>query len=225
MQPSAVQENSVERIKKMLASKQPLVWLFYGDSITHGASHVQGFKNYAEIFAERVRSELGRCHDAVINTAISGNTIRDLLNEYDQRVERFHPDLVFLMIGMNDCSTTRGISVEEFEGKLQELCARFEKSGALSVLQTTCPILPNTSPDRAPHFDSYMDRVRSVAKNRNLPLVDHTRVWREQAWKHYFLMNNEFHPNHFGHVLFAQTIFRDLGIFDPASPMCRLFVP
>ena len=31
----------------------PWTWLFYGDSITHGAAHTHGFRAFPEIFAER----------------------------------------------------------------------------------------------------------------------------------------------------------------------------
>lgn len=56
----------MERIKKLLRSDDPLTWVFYGDSITHGLSHTFGHRDYAELFAERVRYELGRAMDIII---------------------------------------------------------------------------------------------------------------------------------------------------------------
>ena len=47
--------------------------MFTGDSITHGALHTMGWRSYPEHFAERVRWELGRMRDIVINTGISGD--------------------------------------------------------------------------------------------------------------------------------------------------------
>ena len=38
--------------------KQQWTWVFYGDSITHGAAHTHGWRSFPEIFQERVRWEL-----------------------------------------------------------------------------------------------------------------------------------------------------------------------
>ena len=102
---------------------------------------------------------------------------------------------------------------------------RRQSLDAIPVLQTTCPILPGTSPDREPHFPAYMDAIRAVAAERRLPLVDHTRYWEETKDKHYFWMNNAFHPNGYGHRAFAMPLLRALGIFDPQSFTGRLLIP
>src|SRR5690606_24334953 len=66
-------------LKSYLESPEPLRWVFTGDSITQGAKHTHGMRAYPEIFAERIRWELGRVRDVVLNTAVSGNTTADLL--------------------------------------------------------------------------------------------------------------------------------------------------
>jgi lysophospholipase L1-like esterase len=215
----------MQRITKLLQSAEPVKWLFYGDSITHGAVHTFGARDYTEHFDERVRFEMGRVTDVVINTAISGNTSRELLAGFDWRVRQFSPHVVFLMIGMNDCSETRNLTADEFRQNLQQLCDQFAEINALPVLQTTCPILPNTTPDREPYFAEYMQIIRDVAQTNNLPLVDHNQYWEENRDKLYYWMSNLFHPNGEGHLAFAHTLFRELGIFDASSNVCRLFVP
>jgi lysophospholipase L1-like esterase len=215
----------MDRVKRLLASDQPTKWLFLGDSITHGALHTFGYRDYAELFAERVRYELGRSLDVVINTAISGNSTRDLLAQFEWRVAQFKPQVVFVMIGMNDCGEGNDITLEEFCGNLAELVRRLEAVGALGVLQTTCPILAPLAPERAPHFPAYMDAVRSVAAQSRLPLVDHARFWAEHPDKHFYWMSDAFHPNAYGHRAFAELIFRRLGIHDPAAQSCRLHIP
>lgn len=215
----------MERVKKLLRSEEPLTWIFYGDSITHGVLHTFGYRDYAELFAERVRSELGRMMDVVATTAISGNTTRDLLASFDWRVARFRPDVVFLMIGMNDCSKEKGIGVEEFEKNVLELVDRITELGTVPVLQTTCPILPGQAPERLPYFDSYMDAIRKVSADRKLPLIDHTEHWREEEEHHFLWMSNAFHPNAYGHRAFAQYIYRCLDIYDAQSRSCQLMIP
>ncbi len=215
----------MQRIADLLTSGKPLKWLFYGDSITHGGLHTFGARDYTEHFSERVRTEMGRPQDIIIKTAISGNTTRDLLRDYDWRLAQFSPHIVFLMIGMNDCSTGREISAKEFRENLRQLCFLMEEAGVLPVLQTTCPILPGTAPDREPNFPIFMNIIREVAAGRNLPLVDHEAEWQQKAEKHFYWMSNAFHPNAAGHTAFAHTLLKALGIFDPATPTGRLFVP
>jgi len=215
----------MERIKKLLKSDAPIKWVFYGDSITHGAFHTFGQRDYVELFAERVRFELRREMDIIITTAISGDTTRGLLASFNWRVAQFNPDVVFLMIGMNDCNIDHGIGVEEFGDNLVELATKMTDLGTLPVLQTTCPILPGQAPERFPYFDSYMDRIRKVASDFKLPLIDHTRFWRERSESHFYWMSNAFHPNAYGHRAFAENIYRCLDIYDDTSQSCRLDVP
>ncbi len=215
----------MNEIKSLLTHDEPVTWLFYGDSITHGALHTWGWRDYTELFAERIRQELARYMDVVINTAISGDTTPGLLAGFDWRAARFKPEAVFLMIGMNDCSANNSVPIDRFEQNLNELADRFAELGTCVVMQTTCPILPDTSPDREPHFDDYMQKVRDVAAARSLPLIDHTAWWRRNEEKLYFWQSNAFHPNEYGHRAFVHLVFRDMGIFDEQSPTCRLFVP
>ena len=47
-------------------------WVFYGDSITHGALHTYGWRSFVEIFEERLRFEKNHVMDYVINSGTSG---------------------------------------------------------------------------------------------------------------------------------------------------------
>lgn len=216
----------MQKIPALLSDREkPAKWLFYGDSITHGAVHTFGKRDYTEHFSERVRTELGRSQDIVIKTAVSGNTTRDLLATFDWRVGAFRPDVVFLMIGMNDCSAGRNITLGEFRENLEVLIRKIADLGGETVLQTTCPILPGGAPDREGNFPAFMKTIREVAAERSLLLVDHEAFWQVHADKHYYWMSNAFHPNGEGHLAFAHELFRKIGIFDENSTTCRLFVP
>ena len=131
----------MERIRHILEGSEPAKWVFYGDSITHGALHTFGQRDYAELFAERLRYELGRTMDVVLTTAISGDNTRGLLSGFDWRVGQFRPQVVLIMIGMNDCSEGNDISLTEFTDNLDKLVDQLRQIDALPVLQTTCPIL------------------------------------------------------------------------------------
>ena len=97
----------MEKVKELLTSEKPLKWLFSGGSITHGAFHTFGERDYTEHFAERVRFELGRKLDVVIKAAISGTDTNSPLKHFDTLLGQFKPDVVFLMFGMNDCESEK----------------------------------------------------------------------------------------------------------------------
>ncbi len=215
----------MHRLHALFTRNEPATWLFAGDSITHGALHTLGWRDYTELFRERVGWELRRQHDAVINTAYSGYTVRNLLDEYTPRIGRFAPDVVFIMIGMNDCCEER-VPLPEFSGALRTLAERIQQDGGLPVLQTTCPVIAGKAPGREEYLPSYMDAVRGVAVETNLPLVDHAAVWLARSeQERYYLMSDPFHPNECGHRAFAHALFHAAGIWDDVSYTCRLFVP
>ncbi len=215
----------MDRLRKLLEREAPVKWLFYGDSITHGVRHTFGWRDYVELFSERVRAELGRSMDLVLNSAISGNTTRELLDGYSWRVEQFKPDVVFLMIGMNDCKDELEMTSDEFRGNLRRLFDQNVGIGALTVFQTTCPILPGLAPEREPTFPVFMQTIRDVAADTGAPLVDHVEHWRKNEESHHFWMSNAFHPNQYGHRAFGHLLFRQLGMYDTESICCRLLVP
>ena len=211
-------KNIVERMKEPRGMR----WLFYGDSITHGAKHTTGFKDFSELFRERIVWELGRCNDLVLNSAYSGFTTRDLLEKFDERAAYFRPDAVFLMIGTND--TVKIADENVFRSNLNKLAEQFEKLGTCLILLTPLPVFRNLDASRGAAVPAYAGIVRETARARGLPLIDEYRSWENDPAAVY-LYADELHPNNFGHVKIAHDIFRALGIFDEKSWVCRLFVP
>lgn len=215
----------MERIERLLQSEEPVTWVFYGDSITHGALHTEGWRDYVEIFAERVRYERGLTRQTIINSATSGDNTRGLLAGFEWRVAQFRPAVVPVMIGMNDCSSGNDISDREFEDNLRTLAGRIADLGAMTLMQTTSPILPGQAPDRSPHIGRFMDIIRAVAADLGLPLVDHARHWQEHADRLFYWMSDPFHPNAAGHRVLARHLCSCLDIWDEASPCGRQFIP
>lgn len=216
---------AILQITELLQVDKPITWLFYGDSITQGALHTSGCRDYGELFGERIRWELGRSMDVVINTAISGNTTRELIETFEWRVARFLPNIAFLMIGVNDCHPEYLISYEQFYNNLETLVSMFHKINTLLVLQTSNPMLPGATSERERYFPDYMDAVRKIAAAGNIPLIDHAKHWQQNVERHYYWMSDGVHPNEYGHRVFAHLLLNELGLFDPQSRTCRLFIP
>ena len=214
-----------DRLREIL-SGPPVTWVFLGDSITQGVAHTHGHRGYVEHFAERVRGELGRRGDAVINSGVSGATAEDLLPEFHWRAGRFAPDVVFVMFGTNDILAGED-GVRAFRYRLDQIVQRSRDVGATVVLQTPPPVLEDDG--RGPRLIAlYAEAVRDVARDLGVLVVDHAAAWEAAAsdagedvapagW-----LDDTFHPGARGHHELTLTLLSTIGIADPASEVCSL---
>ena len=202
----------------LLQSPSPQRWLFYGDSITHGALHTFGGRDFSEHFREHVVYELDRRQDLVLNSAYSGFTAAELVRDFDFRAAAFRPHVAFVMIGTNDCTK---YTVEEFRGNLGILAERFQALECRLILQTSIPPITKLNPQRAAAGD-YAEALRAFAAERGIDLIDHWKLWSDlPLQERYYLLSDPLHPNAEGHLKIAHDIFRALDCFTPDTPLCR----
>lgn len=214
----------LERIKELLGQKNPLKWLFTGDSITAGVKHTQGYRSYPEVFGERIRWEMNRPRDVVINTAISGNVTQNILDDFNWRVEQFKPHVVSLMIGTNDC-TRKEMTTKIFETRLNTLLDRIRETDAVPILHTPNIIITAHAPERA-SLPEYVKTIRNIAEKKSIILIDNYSHWEEtkksnskiNVFKEW--LNDPVHPDGAGHQEIARLMFKELSIFNPNDPTC-----
>lgn len=206
-------------VGRRLEGPAPVTWVFVGDSITHGSTHTNGRRSFVEHFAERTRAELGRVDDVVINTGISGDRTADVLAGFAGRVGRFDPDVVVVLLGTNDSVDGPG-GRAGFADRMAEIVTRVRRLGAIPVLQTPNPADEAAAAPERDDLPAYVDVVRTLARERDVMLVDHHAHWLDAGggtapsrW-----LDDPIHPNGPGHLEMARTIFRRLGILDPDSP-------
>ena len=214
-----------DRLKEILTGP-PVTWVFLGDSVTQGVTHTHGWRSYVEHFAERVRGELGRRGDAVVNSGVSGTTTEDLLPEFHWRAGRFAPDVVFVMFGTNDILAGEN-GVRGFRYRLDQIVQRSRDVGATVVLQAPPPVLADG--DRGPELIGlYGQAVRQVGSDLGVLVVDHAAHWTAAAQDGQVVpdgwLDDTFHPNARGHHELARTLLGALGIEDSASAVCSLEV-
>ncbi len=222
--------------KQLAQADTPMLWLFVGDSITHGCLHTHGYRNFAEHWMEIVKWELKPAHgkrrsnDIVINAGVSGETATGFLSHAAWRLQQFRPHVVFINFGIND--GTRHHELATFRRSLQTIVAMVRALGAIPVLQTPSLTLAGES-----YRPAYAQAIRELATEQQVLLVDHTATWETiaaaeaaptgtttpaalPAPRH--LMNDNLHPNALGHRLMARTLARSLGITPPQSPTLNL---
>jgi lysophospholipase L1-like esterase len=210
-------------IDRLLKSEAPLRWLFTGDSITHGALHTFGARDYVQHFEERLRYELGRPKDHVIRTAISGYISMRILEDIEWHILQYNPHFVSIMLGMNDSK----YPMEDFDrdyARILDILA--EKTDAVVVLHTPNPAIPGSEPLREPSLPIIAERIRAFGKERGLTVVDHRALW-EKVWQENpklarSWMNDSQHPNGTGHKVFAKLTFQTLGMWTTESKLCKL---
>lgn len=206
--------------KRLAEPAQPLTWVITGDSITQGAKWVHRERAYPELIQERIRWEMKRRRDFFINSGISGERIAGLRADFEWRVRRFRPDVVSLMIGMND-AVAGPAGRPAFAAELRAIIDQIRAAGAIPLLHRTNPI-DTENPDSARRADlpAYNEIIAQVAQDTHTILVDHWSRWNEakptpaalREW-----LADPIHPNGAGHRQFAAEFFRAIDHYDPAA--------
>lgn len=204
------------RIHELLTeADDPVTLLYTGDSITHGALWTDGWRSWTE----HVDAALDAAHPnparRVLNTAISGNTSTDVLDDFTERVTRWRPDLVTLMIGMNDFRLFDGeAGLPRFRENLAVMVDRIRALGAVPVLAASQPI-QGEAPDSSGDYARYVAAIRAVAAERHVFMVDMRTDWLRAtdgdppaSW-----WGNSIHPSARGHARFAANYLRQTGIW------------
>lgn len=217
----------MDDLRALLRRPAPVRWVFAGDSITHGAAHTLGWRDYTELFSERVRWELRRTRDIVIKTGISGWTVADLEADLDWNVLQFRPDCVSLMFGMNDCTHGPG-NLRGFRASYLRVIERLRaETEAAILLHTPNWTLPTGGEARVANLPAYREAILDIAATAGLPCLDHFAEWSaaEEGGAMHHWLGHGCHPNEHGHRALAHALFRALDIWDESSWSCRLMVP
>ena len=200
------------RLVTALTEHAPLTWVLAGDSITQGVYHTHGARSWAEHLHERVRFELGRPRDILINTGIAGWTAPQVLEDFDHLVARFEPDVVSLALGMND-SLGGDAGLATFADTLGELARRSLELDSVVILHPPNAIGRGAWTTRE-GVAAYAAVVRDLAAELGAILVDHHAHWLAtygesdpNPW-----LDEPVHPNAAGHRAMAQTVFAALGL-------------
>ena len=116
----------------------------------------------------------------VVNQGLSGNTVRDLKNRWQQDVLDLKPDWVSIMIGINDVwrqfdspfQTETHVHLDEYAATLEELVLRTRPLLKGLVLLSPYFIEQNKSDPMRLQMDRYGAAVRDLAKRSDATFVD-----------------------------------------------------
>lgn len=209
-------------IQTLLRGTRPVTWVFTGDNVIQGACCTEGWRSCVEIFSERVRSELRRGWDVIINTGVSGDTASQLLATWKRRVSRYRPEVVVISLGINDCKS--GVAGrEDFRRTMREILERIRTEGAIPLVILPHPVYLPATRQRA-DLRAYVEILRQELAREEVPGVDHWSDWL-QHWPDLEatrsrLFDGRIQLNADAHRHLAGLLFQTLEIFDPRSAVC-----
>lgn len=216
----------LKKIESLLSRPDPIKWLFTGDSITHGALHTMGWRDYPELFSERIRYEMGRCRDAVLKTAISGWRINLIRDDLQWNVLQYQPDVVSIAVGMNDCNDGPS-GLESFQSQYLDVIDTIRKQTRAAIILHTPPQILPLDQVRWQHLPAYVEAIRKISQISDTLLIDDYEHWLEAEKRGvlWFWLSDAIHPNECGHRAMAHLMFRKLNLWKEDSFVCRMFVP
>ncbi|BCM90310.1 acetylxylan esterase [Abditibacteriota bacterium] len=194
--------------------------VFYGDSITDCGRNRDalpgteaGWGNgYVQIIAENLRVQKPDLRLQFTNKGVSGNRIYDLEERLERDVLSLRPELVSILIGINDVwrefDSQVPSPIEDFRASYRRILERIVGAGCELVLLD--PFLLHTKPEFGawrPVLDPKIEVVRELAQEfatLHIPLDDiFTRA--SQKREPALWAGDGVHPSLEGHALIAQS--------------------
>lgn len=202
-----------------------LTILFQGDSITdgnrgrtHDPNHIMGH-GYAFSIAGRVGADFASAGHQFYNRGISGNKITDLKSRWERDALELKPDVISILVGINDISGfIKSTKLEEeefdqFENTYRELLqqSRQLNPGVLLVLCLPFAYPVSTVKNNWEKYHTGLValsiRIKKLAKEFNALLIDFPAVFDKAFTKapvEYWIWDG-IHPTVPAHELMARA--------------------
>ncbi len=196
--------------------------LFFGDSITYAGDLPGGYIKMMRATLEQAGR--GDVYE-LVGKGIGGNKVRDLLTRFETDVIDQKPDLVFIMVGINDVGFFHwhpeigGTLPDQYELALTYMAKRIEEKNGQVVLCT--PTVIEEKYDGTNPFDKELDHyaaiVKKVAKNTHSSFcnmrkvfIDTLKVINRDNQPKDVLTVDHVHMNEKGNTLIANTLLKYL---------------
>ena len=200
--------------------------LFVGDSITDcmrrrpvGTGGGLGL-GYVAMFHAWVKLKRPDLALDVINMGVSGNTIRLMADRWQTDVLSFQPDVLFILIGVNDVWIRYGCEgdlastslAEEYLKLYDQLLCR-TVSAVRQICLMTPYIIPNqTNAALYQELLPYMQGVKALGQQFHLPVIDLQNVMEKllsDGIEPELISLDGVHPNILGRMAITEAVLRE----------------
>jgi lysophospholipase L1-like esterase len=218
----------LEPISAKLRRGEPVTVVAFGDGVTAGCTiDPQRDESiaYHRQWHERLAAEKPQLKLTIVNRGELGQTVDEAHERVGRDVIDVKPDVVLVAFGVNDCRTGPE-RIDHFERELSRLVWRIRQSRTAVVLMTTNMLNFRTTPQAlalAPFAQQtaavqtagwtthYVNRVREIAAERDVPLADGYAKWEAARARGVdtdtLLINGANHPNRQGHAMLAEALY------------------
>lgn len=198
--------------------------MFTGDSITdcdRARPIGDGFGKMGSSYVSRIFidtwADFPEHNIHYLNSAISGNTTKMLLDRYDTDILAYNPDYVFIMIGVNDAwrhfdgskFTQTLISPKQSGENVEKMITKTIAAGATPVIISPYFLDNNREDPMRKMVDEINDEYKALAEKYNIGYIDVQTVFDEYLKKSssYILSGDRVHPKAVGISIIARTIY------------------
>ena len=205
------------KIDELISIRKYTVWLALGDSITEYNHCTEGYPNYLQHFESHLRLKFGTAKFMIANAAVGGSNLTEGLDFALDKIERFTPDFVTVMCGMND-SAKGEKGLQDFTDNLNSLCSFLVKMEIPSVILTQNPLdfgCDISCIQSRKSYPLYAEAITQTAKETGIECLDIYSVWKKEILdvsrnEHFKLLHDGIHPNHKGHEYIFNIMKRSL---------------
>lgn len=156
----------------------------------------------------------------IINKGINGHTIRDLRERWQEDVIDLKPDMLIIMIGINDVwgqfdhseKSSHHVYPDEFKETYEDLIAR--SNAKKTVLLSPFHVQSNVDDPMRQLMDQYGSLTKAVAVSTGATFIDiqtHTFDLLMQGLDDVEIAQDRIHPTSVGHMAIARTVLTHLG--------------
>jgi lysophospholipase L1-like esterase len=202
--------------------------LFIGDSITDAGRQrpkAEGFpwtlgNGYVALVEAMIRTRRPGWRPCVANAGVSAETIRDLARRWEADVRGFGPDVLVILVGINDVwrqfdapwDRERHVLRAEYRETLRRLAAAEKERGVELVLVAPFFMEANRSDPMRVEVDAYGVILAEVATELGLARVDLQAEFDRllETGHSSALSHDRVHPDLAGHLLIAEAVFAAL---------------
>ena len=221
-----------QKLAELLESKgeEGLTWLFMGDSITHGAIATSGYDSLPQLFEKYVRGELDRSQDTVVNTAVYATDTKRTLANIAQRMDKYQPDVVALMLGTNDAKPALNIPIDDYEENIEEMIDRIRRINPEAVIILRS-LIHTWDANHQANVPAYSERLREIAQeDGNILFIDQftwttdymeTYPWLKTTGGNYMYFD-ALHPDANGQLLLFRQFLKETGLWKEDTSMTNL---
>jgi lysophospholipase L1-like esterase len=210
--------------------QKALTFLFQGDSITDGnrgrsldPNHIMGH-GYAYSVASRIGADFPEEGFTFYNRGISGNKITDLQKRWETDTLNLKPDVLSILIGINDTAAmlnkpAEATTIDEFESIYRGLLTDCRRVNPEILFVLGIPFVYPVG-KRAENFEKWRDDtnnrqaiIRKLAGEFAAIVVDYPAVFDKALKKapaDYWIWDG-IHPTVFAHELMAREWMKQVG--------------